>query len=130
MTNDFDYRAFLQADNKPLRQFKQAPLHTMLNCREKFPAQKKQTSMKNSPVSHRTALLLALSLMVMPGSAQERSGAYLGLDLGVFFPNDINTMGSNTDVKQTRCDGFLFKEYRNAQSGCLHGGRGQLGQPL
>ena len=79
--------------------------------------------MKNSPVFHRTALLLALSLMVMPGSAQERSGAYLGLDLGVFFPNDINTMGSNTDVKQTRCDGFLFKEYRNAnQDACTEVG--------
>ena len=56
----------------------------------------------------RIVLPLALGVAAAPAVSQERDGFYFGIDLGAFFPRDVSTDGNDTDVRETRCDGFLF----------------------
>ncbi len=65
-------------------------------------------NVKNRPAHSSGILLLAFSLTVASAAAQERTGAYFGFDLGVFFPQSIDTKGNDTDVVKTECDGFLY----------------------
>ncbi len=78
--------------------------------------------MKHKFADVRIILLLAFALAAASAAAQERNGTYWGLDLGVFFPNSVATEGNDTDVRETRCDGFLFP----TATGCTERGTGWI----
>ena len=54
------------------------------------------------------ASMLALVGAAATATAQDRTGAYFGLELGAFFPSDIRTDGSDTDFRDISCDAHLY----------------------